>query len=112
MYIGIYDKWFAFNHDISLQIYFFCVKCQAKNNLLKDVESTVERDHNFTGVWANQGPHCFHVERYIVYFVFYQKGGGEGDHYLRMGRDVPTTGFHSLSGTCGWGRGELNSNIP
>ena len=32
---------FAFNHDKSLQIYFFCVKRQARNNFLKDVESTV-----------------------------------------------------------------------
>ena len=32
---------FALNHDKSLQIYFFCVKCQAKNDFLKDVESTV-----------------------------------------------------------------------
>ena len=33
---------FALNHDKSLQIYFFCVKHQAKNNFLKDVESTVD----------------------------------------------------------------------
>ena len=32
---------FAFNHDKSLQIYFFRVKRQAKNDFLKDVESTV-----------------------------------------------------------------------
>ena len=32
---------FALNHDKSLQIYFFCVKCQAKNDFLKDGESTV-----------------------------------------------------------------------
>ena len=32
---------FALNHDKSLQIYLFCVKHQAKNNFLKDVESTV-----------------------------------------------------------------------
>ena len=32
---------FALNHDKSLQIYFFCVKRQAKNDFLKDVESTV-----------------------------------------------------------------------
>ena len=32
---------FALNHDKSLQIYFFCVKCQAKNDFLKNVESTV-----------------------------------------------------------------------
>ena len=31
---------FALNHDKSLQIYFFCVKRQAKNDFLKDVEST------------------------------------------------------------------------
>ena len=30
---------FAFNHDKSLQIYFFCVKHQSKNDFLKDVES-------------------------------------------------------------------------
>ena len=33
---------FAFNHDKSLQIYFFRVKHQAKNNFLKDVKSTVD----------------------------------------------------------------------
>ena len=32
---------FAFNYDKSLQIHFFYVKCQAKNDFLKDVESTV-----------------------------------------------------------------------
>ena len=32
---------FALNHDKKLQIYFFCVKRQAKNDFLKDVESTV-----------------------------------------------------------------------
>ena len=32
---------FALNHDKNLQIY-FCVKRQAKNDFLKDVESTVE----------------------------------------------------------------------
>ena len=32
---------FALNHDKSLQIYFFCVKCQVKNDFLKPVESTV-----------------------------------------------------------------------
>ena len=32
---------FALNHDKNLQIYFFCVKRQAKNDFLKDVESTV-----------------------------------------------------------------------
>ena len=32
---------FALNHYKSLQIYFFCVKCQAKNDFLKDVKSTV-----------------------------------------------------------------------
>ena len=32
---------FEFNHDKSLKIYFFCVKRQAKNDFLKDVESTV-----------------------------------------------------------------------
>ena len=31
-----------YNHDKSLQIYFFCLKRRAKNNFLKDVESTVE----------------------------------------------------------------------
>ena len=30
----------ALNHDISLQIYFFCVKRQAKNGFLKGIEST------------------------------------------------------------------------
>ena len=40
-YIGSYDKWFALNHDKNLQIYFFCVKRQAKNDFLKDVESAV-----------------------------------------------------------------------
>ena len=33
---------FALNHDKSLQIYFFCVKRQAKNDFLKDVKSTVD----------------------------------------------------------------------
>ena len=32
---------FAINHDKSLQIYFFCIKRQAKNHSLKDVESIV-----------------------------------------------------------------------
>ena len=32
---------FALNHDKHLQIYFFCVKRQAKNDFLKDVESIV-----------------------------------------------------------------------
>ena len=32
---------FALNHDKSLQIYFFCIKRQAKKDFLKDVESTV-----------------------------------------------------------------------
>ena len=29
---------FALNHDKSLPAFFFCVKCQAKNDFLKDVE--------------------------------------------------------------------------
>ena len=32
---------FALNHDKSLQIYFFCLKRQAKNEFLKDVKSSV-----------------------------------------------------------------------
>ena len=32
---------FALNHNKSLQIYFYCVKRQAKIDFLKDVESTV-----------------------------------------------------------------------
>ena len=32
---------FALNHEKSLQIHFFCVRRQAKNDILKDVESTV-----------------------------------------------------------------------
>ena len=32
---------FALNNDKSLQIHCFCVKRQAKNGFLKDVESTV-----------------------------------------------------------------------
>ena len=32
---------FALNHDKSWQIYFFSVKRQAKNDFLKDIESTV-----------------------------------------------------------------------
>ena len=36
---------FALNHDKNLQIYYFCVKCQGKNDFLKDVESTVEGDY-------------------------------------------------------------------
>ena len=37
--IGSYDKWFCIKHDKSLQIYFICVKRQAKNDFLKAVES-------------------------------------------------------------------------
>ena len=33
---------FALNHGKILQIYVFCVNCQAKNLFLKDVESTVD----------------------------------------------------------------------
>ena len=36
---------FALIHDKNLQIY-FCVKRQAKNDFLKDVESTVVHGHN------------------------------------------------------------------
>ena len=32
---------FALNHDKSLQIYYFCLKRRAKNDFLKDVESTL-----------------------------------------------------------------------
>ena len=32
---------FALNQDKRLQIYFYCVKRQAKNDFLKDVESAV-----------------------------------------------------------------------
>ena len=32
----------ALNHDKNLQIYFFCVKRQANNDFLKDVERTVD----------------------------------------------------------------------
>ena len=32
---------FALNHDKSMQIYFFSIKRQAKNDFLKDVESTI-----------------------------------------------------------------------
>ena len=32
---------FALKHDKSLQIYFFCVQCQAKNDFPKDVERTI-----------------------------------------------------------------------
>ena len=32
---------FALNHDKSFQIYFFCVKRQAKHDFLKDVGSIV-----------------------------------------------------------------------
>ena len=32
---------FALNHDKNLQIYFFCVKPQTKNDFLKDVKSIV-----------------------------------------------------------------------
>ena len=38
---------FALNNYKSLQIYFLCVKRQAKNNLLKDVESTVVNSYLF-----------------------------------------------------------------
>ena len=40
---------FALNHYKSLKIHFFCVKCQAKNNFLKDVESTVANEICFIG---------------------------------------------------------------
>ena len=30
---------FTLNHNKSLQIYFFCVKCQTKNDFLKDVKA-------------------------------------------------------------------------
>ena len=36
---------FALNHDKNLQIYFFCVKRQAKNDFLIDVESTVHHEN-------------------------------------------------------------------
>ena len=39
---------FALNHDKSLQIYFFCIKRQAKNDFLKDVESTVGHKFDHT----------------------------------------------------------------
>ena len=35
---------FALNHEKSLQIYFFCVKRQANNDFLKDIESTITND--------------------------------------------------------------------
>ena len=41
-------KGLVLNHDKSLQIYFFCVKRQAKNDFLKDVESTVDCRPFFT----------------------------------------------------------------
>ena len=45
---------FALNHNKSLQIYFFCVKRQAKNDSLKDKTS---KARNFTrlinGIWKN-----------------------------------------------------------
>ena len=37
---------FALNHDKNLQIYFYCVKRQAKNDFLKDVENTVVLDNS------------------------------------------------------------------
>ena len=37
---------FALNHDKNMQIYFFCVKRQAKNDSLKDVKSTVGGEQN------------------------------------------------------------------
>ena len=40
---------FALNHDKSLKIYFFCVKRQAKNDFLKDVESTVVTESAYKG---------------------------------------------------------------
>ena len=55
---------FALNRDKSLQIYVFCVKRQAKNDFLKDVESTVDQ--------------CLHYSLTepldIVYAVTYSKG--------------------------------------
>ena len=35
---------FVLNHDKTLHIYFFCLKRRAKNDFLKDVESTVGAD--------------------------------------------------------------------
>ena len=39
---------FALNHDKSLQIYFFYLKHWAKNDFLKDVESTVDNQKQTT----------------------------------------------------------------
>ena len=46
---------FALNHDKNLQIYFFCVKRQAKNDFLKDVESTVVAAHFINTAYVTRG---------------------------------------------------------
>ena len=50
---------FALNHDKNLQIYFFCVKRQAKNAFLKDVESTVMQ--------VLQTPGIAYISRLAIY---------------------------------------------
>ena len=52
---------FALNHDKNLKIYFFCVKRQAKNDFLKDVESTVVScSWNENSQWSDVN-HIWHV---------------------------------------------------
>ena len=59
---------FALNHDKILQIYFCCVKRQAKNDFLKDVESTV--GPGFEYCWrVNSAYDCMvlhHTEPFII----------------------------------------------
>ena len=38
---------FASSHDKHMQIYFFCIKRQANNDFLKEVESTALRKHSY-----------------------------------------------------------------
>ena len=55
---------YALNHDKKLQIYFFCVKRQAKNDFLKAVESTVV----FFCIYIC----CLFL--FFIYFIFYGAG--------------------------------------
>ena len=48
---------FALNHNKILHIYFFCVKRQAKNNFLEDVESTVVYNPMYLGIYHHENTH-------------------------------------------------------
>ena len=52
----------ALNHGKSLQIYFFYVMCQAKNNFLNDVESTVEAHQ-----WSTSNKYLQQLRKTIKY---------------------------------------------